>query len=226
MSSPPDIRHPLGNGQVRRSGGATDSRTAQPSPASTDGRQLRRMRNREAVVEALLDLYREGNLSPNAEQIAARSGLSPRSLFRYFDDVDDLIRAAIHRQQAQALPLVLIDATPESPFHTKVAALVEQRFRLYDAVGNAATVARLRAPFSPVLDDTLRVNRDFLRSQMANLFAPELAGMEGSAAALAAADVVTSFESRHLLLDDQGLTPTQAKAVMAGALSALLSSGR
>ena len=62
---------------------------------------------------------------------------------------------------------------------------------------------------------------------MANLFAPELAGMEGStAAALAAADVVTSFESRHLLLDDQGLTPTQAKAVMAGALSALLSSGR
>ena len=89
------------------------------------------MRNREAVVEALLDLYREGNLSPNAEEIAARSGLSPRSLFRYFDDVDDLIRAAIHRQQAQALPLVLIDATPESPFQARVAALVDQRFRLY-----------------------------------------------------------------------------------------------
>jgi AcrR family transcriptional regulator len=184
------------------------------------------MRNREAVVEALLDLYREGNLSPNAEQIAARSGLSPRSLFRYFDDVDDLIRAAIHRQQTKALPLVMIEATPESPFEAKVAALVEQRFRLYDAVGNAATVARLRAPFSPVLDDTLRVNRDFLRSQMANLFAPELAEMEGSAAVLAAADVVTSFESRHLLLDDQGLTPAQAKAVMAGALSALLVPGR
>jgi hypothetical protein len=89
-------------------------------------------------------------------------------------------------------------------------------------VGNAATVARLRAPFAPVLDDTLRRNREFLRSQMANLFAPELAAMEESAAALAAADVVASFESRRLLLDDQGLTPTQAKAVMAGALSALL----
>ena len=197
-----------------------------PSPASTDGRQLRRMRNREAVVEALLDLYREGNLSPNAEQIAARSGLSPRSLFRYFDDVDDLIRAAIHSQQSQALPLVLIDATPESPFQTRVTALVEQRFRVYDAVGNAAMVARLRAPFAPVLDETLRRNREFLRSQMANLFAPELAEMEGAATALAAADVVTSFESRRLLLDDQGLTPTQAKAVMAGALSALLAPNR
>ena len=181
------------------------------------------MRNREAVVEALLDLYREGNLSPNAEQIAARSGLSPRSLFRYFDDVDDLIRAAIHRQQTRAIPLVLIDATPEAPFQARVTALVEQRFRLYDAVGNAATVARLRAPFAPVLDDTLRRNREFLRSQMANLFAPELAAMEGAGAtALAAADVVTSFESRRLLLDDQGLTPAQAKAVMAGALTALL----
>ena len=45
--------------------------------SGTDGRQLRRRRNREAVVEALLDLYREGNLRPSTEEIAARSGLSP-----------------------------------------------------------------------------------------------------------------------------------------------------
>ena len=44
---------------------------------TTDGRQLRRERNREAVVEALLDLYRDGNLQPSSEEIAARSGLSP-----------------------------------------------------------------------------------------------------------------------------------------------------
>ena len=208
----------------------TVARTSGPDkpPASTDGRQLRRARNREAVVEALLDLYRDGNLKPNAEEIAARSGLSPRSLFRYFDDVDDLIRAAIARQLARAIPLVPIDATPDEPTRAKITALVEQRFRLFNAVGNAASVVRLRAPFEPVVATTLARNREFLRSQMVALFAPELAEMGTSAAAgaLAVADVVTSFESRYLLVQDQGLTPVQAKAVIADALSAILGSGR
>jgi AcrR family transcriptional regulator len=178
------------------------------------------------VVEALLDLYRDGNLMPNAEQIAARSGLSPRSLFRYFDDVGDLTRAAIDRQLARALPLVLIEAKPDEPLQKRIGALVEQRFRLFDGVGNAAAVTRLRAPFEPLFAITLSRNREFLRSQMADLFAPELSEL-GTAAAgtLSAADVMTSFESRHLLIDDQGLTPEQAKAVMVDALTALLGPG-
>ena len=141
-------------------------------PASTDGRQLRRERNREAVVEALLDLYSDGDLRPSTEEIAARSGLSPRSLFRYFDDVDDLIRAAIARQEARAIPLVPIDATPDAPLEAKIAALVDQRFRLFHAVGNAAAVSRLRSPFQPLLATELTRNRAFLRTQMMNLFAP------------------------------------------------------
>jgi AcrR family transcriptional regulator len=192
---------------------------------TTDGRQLRRERNREAVVEALLDLYRDGNLQPSSEEIAERSGLSPRSLFRYFDDVEDLVRAAIRRQQERAIPLVPIDAGPDAPFETKVTALVEQRFRLFEAVGNAAGVLRLRSPFQPLLAAALSRNRAFLRWQLGTLLAPELAGL-GTAAdsALAAADVVTSFESRHLLLEDQGLTRTQAMAVMVESLLALLRS--
>lgn len=210
---------PIGNG-------GTAAGPATPL-AATDGRQLRRARNREAVVEALLDLYRGGNLKPSAEEIAAHSGLSPRSLFRYFNDVDDLIRTAIAHQEAKLVPLVPVDAAPEAPLQTRIAALVEQRFRLFDAAGYAAAVVRMRAPFEPLVATTLARNREFLRLQMATLFAPELTEMGTSAGAdaLAAADVVTSFESRHLLIEDQGLTPAKAKVVMAGALSAILGSG-
>ncbi len=191
-----------------------------PQPATTDGRQLRRERNREAVVEALLDLYSQGNLRPSAEEIAIRSGLSPRSLFRYFDDIDDLIREAVDRQIGRAIPLVPIDATPDAPVAAKVAALVDQRFRLFGAVGNAASVLRLRSPFQPLLAVSLAQNRAFLRSQMERLFAPELAAMEPEVAArsLAAADVLASFESRNLLCHDQGLHIDQAKSVMTDAL--------
>jgi AcrR family transcriptional regulator len=210
------------------SGGSDQNRgsdldVAAPEPPSPDGRQLRRTRNREAVVEALLDLYRDGKLHPSAEEIAARSGLSPRSVFRYFDDVDDLIRAAIARQQARVIPLIRIDAEPGAPFDEKVAALVEQRFRVFDAAGNSAAVMRLRAPFEPILGDTLTRHREFLRSQVETLFASELArlGKDGPAA-LAAADVTASYEARHLLVDDQGLPPDKARAVMAETLSRIL----
>jgi len=210
--------------------GPDPDRTLRPDVPDviTDGRQLRRERNREAVVEALLDLYREGNLRPSTEEIATRSGLSPRSLFRYFDDIDDLTRTAVRLQHERAQHLVPIGAGPHDPLAHRVSTLVAQRFRLFDAVGNAAAVARLRAPFQPVLDLEVRRNRAFLRAQIEDLFAPELAGMtEGRAAAvLAAADVLTSFESCRLLLGDQALSAARARAVVTCGLLAMLEHSR
>jgi AcrR family transcriptional regulator len=206
----------------------TDPVSPEDLEVVTDGRLLRRERNREAVVEALLDLYREGNLRPSTEEIATRSGLSPRSLFRYFDDVDDLTRTAVRRQHERAQHLVAIGAGPDEPLAHRVDTLVTQRFRLFAAVGNAAAVARLRAPFQPVLDLEVRRNRAFLRAQIAELFAPELAGMaeDRAAAALAATDVLTSFESCRLLLGDQALSAARARAVVAVGLLAILGPSR
>jgi AcrR family transcriptional regulator len=210
-----------------RDGGhrAPDDTTARPPDGDTsiDGRQLRRKRNREAVVEALLDLYRDGNLRPSTEEIATRSGLSPRSLFRYFEDVDDLTRSAVMRQEARAMPLVAIDAGPEETLEERIGALVDQRFRLFDAVGHAAAVTRLRAPFQPLLAAELSQNRRFLRSQVSSLFAPELANMDErrSAATLAGVDILTSFESYQLLTEDRSMESSAARTVVIDALSAL-----
>ncbi len=132
-------------------------------------------------MEALLDLYHEGNLRPSTEEIAARSGLSPRSLFRYFDDVDDLTRAAMQRQQDRLQHLFPIAVGKEEPTQVKAMALVEQRFRLYEAIGDAALVARLRAPFQPVLAEQVHQNRALFRGQVERLFAPELAAMDRGA---------------------------------------------
>ncbi len=195
--------------------------------AATDGRQLRRKRNREAVVEALLDLYRDGNLRPSTEEIAARSGLSPRSLFRYFEDVDGLTRSAIMVQEARLMPLVTIDIGPEEATDRKIAALVEQRFRLFDAVGNVAAVVRLRAPINPALAAELSRNRRFLRKQVSSLFAPELTAMgePKSEAMLAAADILTSYESYQLLTEDRSMASPQASTHVVDALTALFGSG-
>jgi AcrR family transcriptional regulator len=220
--SPPDRADPIPAGPADSAEGDT-GRTP-----ITDGRLLRRERNRNAVVESLLDLYAEGNLRPSTEEIASRSGLSARSLFRYFDDVEDLTRTAMNRQLERALPLLPIDVEPEAELSLKVGALVEQRFRLFDLFGPAATISRLRSPFQPVLANQLTLHRKYLRSQVRKLFAPELAAMGEPVGfeTLAAADIMASFESYQLLVQHRALEPGQAKSVMHRALEVILGPAR
>src|SRR3546814_17871460 len=96
--------------------------------ATTDGRSLRRDRNRMAVIDAVLALYDSGNLAPSSDDIAERAGPSVRSVFRYFDDVDDMLRAAIGPQQDRLEPLCTLDSfaglTPHEGIERFVAAWV------------------------------------------------------------------------------------------------------
>jgi AcrR family transcriptional regulator len=190
----------------------------------SDGRRARREANRAAVLDALAGLYREGVYEPSAAQIADRAGLSPRSLFRYFDDVDDLNRAAIDQQLARARPLLAVDARPEDPTDVKVERLVEARLRLFDAVGPAARAARVCAWRHPVVARQVAQSRAYLRHQLERLFAPELAAMapEPAGAALAAVDVLCSLEATDLLRLDQALSSAQTAAAMTQAVQALL----
>jgi AcrR family transcriptional regulator len=188
----------------------------------TDGRRLRRDRNRTAVVDALLVLYKEGNLHPSSAEIAERAGLSPRSLFRYFDDVDDLCRTAVDRQLELARPLLALDITTNAPLDERITALASQRLRLFEAVAPAATVLRLAAPFQPPLREQLAQSRALLRSQVAHILAPELAALDGGRRGLlATADVLCSFETHQLLRNVQHLSKEETVSVLVGALRAL-----
>jgi TetR/AcrR family transcriptional regulator, regulator of autoinduction and epiphytic fitness len=192
--------------------------------APPDGRNQRRDRNRDAVVDALLGLYREGDLGPSAEQIAERAGISARSVFRYFDDADAMVRAAIARQQAHLAPLYALDAAPEMPLAERVERFVAARVRLLEGMGEVGRVARSMAVRQPLILAELARIRAALRRQLTGLFAAELDGLAPAerAAAVAVADVVTSWESLDLMRNDQGLTRDKASAAMAAALLRLL----
>lgn len=172
----------------------------------------------------MLSLYNEGNLQPSTEEIAARSGVSARSLFRYFDDVDDLSQAAIEQQQQDVQHLIPIKARPDDPFEQRVQAFVHQRGELFETIESVATVSRLKAPFQLVVADRLAEGRAYLRNQIATLFAAELAALPSDVAALrlATLDTVTSFEAWRLLRDDQHLTRPKAAAAMSESVVALL----
>src|SRR4051794_15362530 len=121
-----------------------------------DGRRLRREVNRDAVLDALAELFHEGVYQPSSNEIAERAGISPRSLFRYFEDVDDLNRAAIERQLEAARPLLDVGVAPDAPTAEKIERLVEARALLFETIGPAARAARVGAHRHPVVAAQLR----------------------------------------------------------------------
>lgn len=190
-----------------------------------DGRRLRREQNREAVLDALVALFREGVYEPSSNEVAERAGLSPRSLFRYFDDVDDLHRSAAERHLQRARPLLEVDAVPGDPTARKIERLVQARSRLFEEIAPAARAMRVCAYRHPDLATELRTNRAFLRRQLRDLFAPELGG--GGEALLPALDALCAFEAYELMRFDHGLSRPKTVAALTAALTALLArSGR
>jgi TetR/AcrR family transcriptional regulator of autoinduction and epiphytic fitness len=185
-----------------------------------DGRRLRREQNRETVLDALADLFVQGVYEPSTNEIAERAGLSPRSLFRYFDDVDDLHHAVIERELANARPLLDAGVTPGADTRTKIEHLIENRVRLYETIAPAARAARACAHRHPAVAAQLREARSYLRHQIGKLFAPELGGRRQ--ALLPAIDALCSFESHQLLREDQRLSRAKTVSTLVLALGALL----
>lgn len=179
-----------------------------------DGRRLRREQNREAVLEALVALMRDGVYQPTSNEIADRAGISPRSLFRYFDDVDDLSRAAIERHMERTGHLFNLDVDANAPRRQKIRAVVEQRARLFDAIAPTARTARAIANRNDVISTQLGRIRAHLRNELRRVF--------GRDDVLPTLDVVLSFESYELLRYDQGLSRQKTVDALTAAVEALL----
>lgn len=188
---------------------------------SVDGRRARRDRNRETVVDALLDLYREGEMAPSVARVAERSGVSHRSVFRYFEDLDELSLLAIERQAESVAHLIEIPEIGQGPLADRIERLVECRLALYEEAAPVARVARMRAPAIAVIAEDLKNSRELLRRQIRAHFRPELAVADDPDAVYAAAAVLCSLESIELLRHDRELSLDATGAALRTGLTAL-----
>ncbi len=188
--------------------------------SAVDGRRMRRELNREAVIDALIAFFRAGNYNPSCGEIATRAGLSERSLFRYFDDVADLHRAAADKEITDVLQLVASAATAQDPTQVKIERMVHARAALWERAGPAARALGANAHRHASLAAELDRYRSFLRGQLRELFAPELAAR--GTAVLPAMEVLCSHHSWDRLRHGQGMSAESAAAALIAALTALL----
>ena len=188
--------------------------------AVADGRTRRRLRNREAVVDAILDLLGEGHAQPTSAQVSERSGVSLRSIFRLFDDMESLHRSAIARQ-AERVAALMTPMPSTGPVADRVAALADSRAVVLEAITPVRRLAVRLAPTSPPLAAELTRAAGAFRAQVADVFAAELAP-GGGTGLLDALDVATSWEAWERLRVTQGLAVDEARAVVARLVGALL----
>lgn len=194
---------------------------------SIDGRVARRQRNLDAVLDVVLELFAEDMMFPSIEQASKRSGLSLRSLYRYFADPGELVEAAIKRSQAQAAEASHLPHIGEGPFAERLDDFVSMRLRLYESNGSMFRATIHNSANHPRIRDELDTNRRLLRDQFELQFGPELLAMPPRvrSSSVEAGNVLTQIDSLDMLRRVRNLTVAETKTVLGDALTALLAPG-
>jgi TetR/AcrR family transcriptional regulator, regulator of autoinduction and epiphytic fitness len=192
--------------------------------ARVDGRTARAQRTRRAIVDALLALTAEGDLKASPERIVERAGVSLRTLWTNFKDLEGLYAAASDRlielQEHRHRPIPVDAGLPE-----RVAAFCAQRATMLEIIAPAARAAQLRLPYSAQLRRNRAVHTARGRDEIDIVFAPELrAAGPGREELVRALLLNTTWPAWSMLRDDLGLNVSAATAVMSRAVAALLGS--
>ncbi|WP_417215547.1 TetR/AcrR family transcriptional regulator [Arthrobacter sp.] len=188
-----------------------------------DGRNARAERTRSLIVDAHLALITDGELKPTARQVTERAGVSPRTLWGHFADMEAVMAASAGRQlEGQEAATVPIDV--DQPLHRRLAAYAHQRATLLEALAPLARAADVQRPFSPVLQANLRENLARIRAEAERVFAPELSRLEAAERErrLLALVVVADWASWQLLRQYLGRTATEATDVLRTAVAGIL----
>jgi Bacterial regulatory proteins, tetR family. len=190
------------------------------STQAIDGRSARAQRTRDSVVNAVLELANSGDARPTAREIADRAGISVRSVYVHFDDLDDLFRAAAarHFEQMDSL-LQPVDAS--LPIAALIVAAADQRVAIHENFGAVRRAAEQWAPLSPALAEVLRAGRDVGRQDIERLFGPVLRGRADHEIVLGAITLLLGANAWDSLRD-QGLSVEAASEIIVHTLTRLL----
>jgi AcrR family transcriptional regulator len=175
------------------------------------------------VLDAMIELFTTDR-DPTPDEIAAVCGLSPRSVYRYFEDRDALILAAIERNQERLWPLFRIKEFGRGSLEQRIDRFVHSRTSVYEQIADLSRATRRRAAGSELLRANIGHTNELLRAQMIGQFASELEAMDGkqSRSTIAAIDVLTQFEGLDFYRLTRGFSQATTATMLIDTLNDLL----
>jgi len=200
---------------------ATPAGTA--SSTATDGRVRRGERTRSAIVDALLALLDQGVLTPTAAQIAQGAGVSVRSVFQHFDDLDAL-HLELAAEQARRVQPLLDPPDATGSLEERIVDLVERRAELFEFITPVRHAIGTRAHTSTVLRSRIDELSADLRTQVRVCFDAELSAMgaDDGRRTLDGLDVIAGFETWDQLRTFRSVTRSEAVSTVVAMLRRML----
>lgn len=175
-----------------------------------DGRKRRSQNNKEKIINATFSLCDKGNLVPTAQEIANESGISLRTVFRHFSDMETVFTEMNKTLYTRVAPLFSSYDT-SGTLEDRLADLVNRRADLYEGMGPylLSTIAQ-KWRYDVLAKNYNRVLRD-LRDQR-QTFIPELDNAPLSDQI--AFDNTLSFENWDRCRTHHGMSRKQAASIV------------
>jgi AcrR family transcriptional regulator len=185
---------------------------------TTDGRRLRSQDSKRKIVAAMLELVREGQIAPTAEEVAQRAEVGLRTVFRRFKDMESLYAEMAVAISEQVAPIIEETVRFEH-WSQNFSHLVERRLRVYEVIMPYRVAAEVLKFQSNVLHlhhlQIVRAERELLRSALPSSYTKDKLIIEGL-------EAVLSFDMWNQLRNDQNLKADEANDVIIRILSRLL----
>ena len=186
----------------------------------TDGRLERSAVTRQKIVDAATALVYEGHVGPTAQQVADRSGIGLRTVFRHFDDMESLYREFSRRFDAEIEPFLHMRLAASTP-HERLIQSIDVRAGLYERMAPLLISCRVNRHASPYLSQRLIEWTLIEREVLKHMLPPAVVE---NAPLVEALCMAMSFEAWTRLRREQGLDEQRAREVVRCTVGALLAS--
>ena len=144
----------------------TQSKEANPVvQTKSDGRLMRSERSRRLIIEAIIQLIDEGFLIPTAQQVAYRANVGIRSVFRHFDDMDDIFETANEIIFQDTKPL-FVGGDRSGTLTDRIVHCTQQLTSGYNSAKNFMLSGRIRRWNTPIIQKNYMLNTKRLQKEL------------------------------------------------------------
>ncbi len=194
------------------------------SVAAVDGRTARKNSNRDAVVEAALQLFQAGARDVKMEDLAEAAGVSVRSVYRYFSNIDEVLEAAMMENLSLYGHLFEIDNLGRGPLSERIRNLVTARLNLITAAYPMITAVLRHVHSDNAIGAQARWRLQHMYLQNAEMFGSEFSRMTAveSRQIAAAIDSLLSYYTADSMLNRLGFSTAETEAALVHSLELLL----
>jgi AcrR family transcriptional regulator len=184
-----------------------------------DGRTARREESRQRIIDVMIQTILEGKAEPTAEQVGKLAGVTRRTVFRHFDDMESLYREIIHTIHAQ-VDALHVEYDTDKNWRQEFEQLILRRASRFEQFMPLAIATQALRHRSTVIEEDAQQWSRRLRQVVEKIVPDELVA---DPIAFAAIEAMLSWDMWIRLRRDQKLSTTHSIEVIQNAINAIIS---